>query len=52
MDKVFFRFVVHPTRAGRPAQPHRIHLQEDGGRALQGQRTETGKVGRGVVQDT
>ena len=52
MDKVFFRLVVHPARAGRPAQPHRIHLQEDGGRALQGQRTEIGKVRCGVVQNT
>jgi hypothetical protein len=52
MDKVSFRLVVHPTKAGSSAQPHRIHLQEDGGRALQGRRTETGKVRRGVVQGT
>lgn len=52
MNKVYFRIVVHPAKAGRPAQPHRIHLKDDGGRALQGQRTEAGKVRRGVVQDT
>lgn len=52
MDKVYFRLVVHPARAGRSAQPHRIHLQEDGGGALQGRRTEIGKVRCGVVQNT